>query len=73
MCIVFLRLEVCYHVKIEVPSLIGLNYQEASTVLQEVGLLPSATGDTGGTVSDQAPKEGEFLDPEGFVELSFGS
>ena len=59
--------------KIEVPSLIGLNYQEASTVLQEVGLLPSATGDTGGTVSDQAPKEGEFLDPEGFVELSFGS
>ena len=59
--------------KIEVPSLIGLNYQEASTVLQEVGLLPSATGDTGGTVSDQTPKEGEFLDPEGFVELSFGS
>ena len=59
--------------KIEVPSLIGLNYQEASTVLQEVGLLPSATGDTGGTVSDQVPKEGEFLDPEGFVELSFGS
>ena len=59
--------------KIEVPNLIGLNYQEASTVLQEVGLLPSATGDTGGTVSDQTPKEGEFLDPEGFVELSFGS
>ena len=59
--------------KIEVPSLIGLNYQEASTVLQEVGLLPSATGDTGGTVSDQTPNEGEFLDPEGFVELSFGS
>ena len=59
--------------KIEVPSLIGLNYQEASAVLQEVGLLPSAIGDTGGTVSDQAPKEGEFLDPEGFVELSFGS
>ena len=59
--------------KIEVPSLIGLNYQEASTLLQEVGLLPSATGDTAGTISDQTPKEGEFLDPEGFVELSFGS
>ena len=59
--------------KIEVPSLIGLNYQEASTLLQEVGLLPSASGDTAGTVSDQTPKEGEFLDPEGFVELSFGS
>ncbi len=59
--------------KIEVPSLIGLNYQEASSLLQEVGLLPSATGDTGGTVSEQSPIEGEFLDPEGFVELSFGS
>ena len=59
--------------KIEVPSLLGLNYQEASTILQEIGLLPSATGDTSGTISEQSPKEGEFLDPEGFVELSFGN
>ena len=59
--------------KIEVPNVIGFNYQEASTILQEVGLLPSASGDTSGTVSGQVPEEGEFLDPEGFVELSFGS
>ena len=59
--------------KIEVPNIIGLNYQEASTILQEVGLLPSASGDTSGTVNGQVPEEGEFLDPESFVELSFGS
>ena len=59
--------------KIEVPNLIGLTYQEASNILQEIGLLPSASGDTGGRVSEQNPIEGEFIDPEGFVELSFGS
>ena len=59
--------------KVEVPNLIGFTYQEASNILQEIGLLPSASGDTGGRVSEQNPREGEFLDPEGFVELSFGS
>ena len=59
--------------KVEVPNLIGFTYQEASNILQEIGLLPSATGDTGGRVSEQNPREGEFIDPEGFVELSFGS
>ena len=59
--------------KVEVPSLIGFTYQEASNILQEIGLLPSASGDTGGRVSEQNPREGEFIDPEGFVELSFGS
>ena len=59
--------------KVEVPNLIGFTYQEASNILQEIGLLPSASGDTGGRVSEQNPKEGEFIDPEGFVELSFGS
>ena len=59
--------------KVEVPNLIGFTYQEASNILQEIGLLPSASGDTGGRVSEQSPREGEFIDPEGFVELSFGS
>ena len=59
--------------KVEVPNLIGFTYQEASNILQEIGLLPSASGDTGGKVSEQNPREGEFIDPEGFVELSFGS
>jgi hypothetical protein len=36
-------------------------------------LLPSASGDTGGRVTSQNPEEGQFLDPEGFVELSFDS
>ena len=59
--------------KVEVPNLIGFTYQEASNILQEIGLLPSASGDTGGRVSEQNPREGQFIDPEGFVELSFGS
>ena len=59
--------------KVEVPNLIGFTYQEASNILQEIGLLPSASGDTRGRVSEQNPREGEFIDPEGFVELSFGS
>ena len=59
--------------KVEVPNLIGFTYQEASNILQEIGLLPSASGDTGGRISEQNPREGEFLDPESFVELSFGS
>ncbi|MGA1479228.1 MAG: protein kinase domain-containing protein [Candidatus Actinomarina sp.] len=58
--------------KVEVPNVIGFTYQEASNILQEAGLLPSASGDTSGRVSSQTPKEGEFLDPEGFVELTFG-
>ena len=59
--------------KVEVPNLIGFTYQEASNILQEIGLLPSASGDTGGRVTQQSPQEGEFVDPEGFVELSFGN
>ena len=59
--------------KIEVPNVVGYTYSEATNILQQVGLLPSASGDTGGRVNDQSPKEGEFLDPEGFVELTFGN
>ena len=59
--------------KVEVPNLIGFTYQEASNILQDIGLLPSASGDTGGRVSEQSPQEGGFVDPEGFVELSFGN
>ena len=57
--------------KAEVPNLTGYTYQEASNILQEIGLLPSASGDTGGRVTGQSPEEGSFLDPEDFVELSF--
>lgn len=59
--------------KVEVPNLIGYTYSEAANILQNLGLLPSASGDTGGRVTEQSPSEGEFLDPEGFVEISFGN
>ena len=59
--------------KIEVPNVVGYTYSEATNILQQVRLLPSASGDTSGRVNDQSPKEGEFLDPEGFVELTFGN
>ena len=59
--------------KIEVPNLIGYTYSEAANILQNLGLLPSASGDTGGRVTEQSPSEGEFLDPDGFVEISFGN
>ena len=59
--------------KIEVPNVVWYTYSEATNILQQVGLLPSASGDTSGRVNDQSPKEGEFLDPEGFVELTFGN
>lgn len=59
--------------KIEVPNLVGYTYSEAANILQNLGLLPSASGDTGGRITEQSPTEGEFLDPEGFVEISFGN
>lgn len=59
--------------KIEVPNLVGYTYSEAANILQNLGLLPSASGDTGGRITEQSPAEGEFLDPEGFVEISFGN
>nr|AGQ18838.1 MedDCM-OCT-S28-C46-cds1 [Candidatus Actinomarina minuta] len=68
-----IKVVVSLGLKVEVPNLIGFTYQEASNILQDIGLLPSASGDTGGRVSEQSPQEGEFVDPEGFVELSFGN
>lgn len=59
--------------KVEVPNLIGFTYSEAANILQDIGLLPSASGDTGGRITEQSPSEGEFVDPEGFVEITFGS
>lgn len=59
--------------KVEVPNLIGFTYSEAANILQDIGLLPSASGDTGGRITEQSPSEGEFVDPEGFVELTFGN
>jgi serine/threonine-protein kinase len=58
-------------IKIEVPEVEGLNYQAAIDVLEEAGLVATVSGDTNGLVRKQLPRKGEFLEPEGVVELTF--
>ena len=58
-------------IKIEVPEVEGLNYQAAIDALEEVGLVATVSGDTNGLVRKQLPRKGEFLEPEGVVELTF--
>ena len=58
-------------IKIEVPEVEGLNYQAAIDALEEAGLVATVNGDTNGLVRKQLPRKGEFLEPEGVVELTF--
>ena len=58
-------------IKIEVPEVEGLNYQAAVDALEEAGLVATVSGDTNGFVRKQLPRKGEFLEPEGVVELTF--
>ncbi len=58
-------------IKIEVPEVEGLNYQAAIDALEEAGLVAIISGDTNGLVRKQIPRKGEFLEPEGVVELTF--
>ncbi len=58
-------------IKIEVPEVEGLNYQAAINALEEAGLVANVSGDTNGLVRKQLPRKGEFLEPEGVVELTF--
>ena len=58
-------------IRIEVPEVNGLNYQEAVDKLEDLGLVPVVSGDTNGIVRKQLPRSGEFLEPEGVVELTF--
>ncbi len=58
-------------IKIEVPEVEGLSYQDAIDKLEEAGLLATISGDTSGVVRKQLPRKGEFLEPEGVVELTF--
>ena len=58
-------------IKIEVPEVEGLGYEEALSVLEELGLVATVSGDTNGIVRKQIPRKGEFLEPEGVVELTF--
>jgi serine/threonine-protein kinase len=58
-------------IKIEVPEVEGLTYQDAVNKLEEAGLVATISGDTSGIVRKQLPRKGEFLEPEGVVELTF--
>ena len=60
-------------IKIEVPEVEGLRYEDAINILEELGLVVAVSGDTNGVVRKQIPRKGEFLEPEGVVELTFGS
>ncbi len=60
-------------IKIEVPEVEGLDYEDAINILEELGLVVTVSGDTNGVVRKQIPRKGEFLEPEGVVELTFGS
>ena len=60
-------------IKIEVPEVEGLGYEDAINILEELGLVVTVSGDTSGIVRKQIPRKGEFLEPEGVVELTFGS
>ena len=58
-------------IKIEVPEVEGLTYQDAIDKLEEAGLVATISGDTSGVVRKQLPRKVEFLEPEGVVELTF--
>ena len=66
-----ITLVVSLGIKIEVPEVEGLNYQAAIDALEEAGLVATVSGDTNGLVRKQLPRKGEFLEPEGVVELTF--
>ena len=58
-------------IKIEVPEVEGLTYQEALKVLEDAGLLASVSGDTNGRIVKQIPRKGELIDPATPIELTF--
>ena len=60
-------------IKIELPEVEGLNYEDAIQILEELNLVVTVNGDTNGLVRKQIPRKGEFLEPEGVVELTFGN
>ncbi|MBL6836395.1 MAG: PASTA domain-containing protein [Candidatus Actinomarina sp.] len=69
----FIQVIVSLGIKIEVPEVEGLGYEDAINILEELGLVATVSGDTNGVVRKQMPRKGEFLEPEGVVELTFGN
>ena len=60
-------------IRIEVPEVEGLKYDDPIKVLEELGLVATVNGDTNDVVRKQIPRKGEFIEPEGVVELTFGN
>ncbi len=59
-------------IRIEMPEVDGLSYEEAISILEELDLIPTVIGDTSGKVRMQIPRKGEFVEPGQVVELTFG-
>ena len=59
-------------IRIEMPEVDGLSYEEAISILEELDLIPTIVGDTSGKVRMQIPRKGEFVEPGQVVELTFG-
>jgi len=59
-------------IRIEVPEVDGLTYEEAVQILDELGLVATVSGDTSKRVRQQIPRKGEFVEPGDIVELTFG-
>ena len=58
-------------IKVEVPEVEGLGYQEALDILEKAGLVATVSGDTNGKIVKQIPRGGELADPETPIELTF--
>ena len=59
-------------IRIEMPEVDGLSYEDAINILEELNLIATVLGDTNGKVRKQIPRKGEFVEPGQVVELTFG-
>ena len=59
-------------IRIEMPEVDGLSYEDAINILEELNLVASVICDTSGKVRKQIPRKGEFVEPGQVVELTFG-
>ena len=59
-------------IRIEMPEVDGLSYEDALNILEELNLIATVVGDTNGKVRKQIPRKGEFVEPGQVVELTFG-
>ena len=59
-------------IRIEMPEVDGLSYEDAINILEELNLVATVVGDTSGKVRKQIPRKGEFVEPGQVIELTFG-